>query len=242
MGKILSLETKKKISEAQKGEKNWNFGGTWTKEQRETRAKNQLRGDKVWNYKGPLPKCKDCGISLSTRKGKLGICVRCRGRYMTKENHPLWKGDFPKCIKCQKVLSIKKPKTILCVRCFAKTRSGEKSKFWKGGITPINQKIRGSVEYNEWERSVKKKDKYLCQKCYKNKKEKLVAHHILNFSGHINLRFDINNGITFCKRCHGWFHRIYGIKNNTKEQLIEFLKPISNSQSLSEEGSSTQTE
>lgn len=31
------------------------------------------------------------------------------------------------------------------------------------------------------------------------------------------------NGITLSKKAHKEFHHIYGTKNNTKEQLIEFL-------------------
>jgi 5-methylcytosine-specific restriction endonuclease McrA len=90
-------------------------------------------------------------------------------------------------------------------------------------LTPINNVIRSSHEYNEWEKLVLERDNYTCQKCKDNRIEKLVAHHILNFSSYTELRFIVDNGITFCRRCHGWFHRKYGRKNNTREQLNEFL-------------------
>lgn len=103
--------------------------------------------------------------------------------------------------------------------------TGEKSPAWKGGITPINQKIRSSREYNEWERSVLQRDNWTCQKCRYTAKTRIVAHHILNFAEYPMLRFDINNGITLCRpKCHKLFHHIYGRKNNTREQLIEFLE------------------
>lgn len=34
----------------------------------------------------------------------------------------------------------------------------------------------------------------------------------------------LDNGITLSKKAHKEFHKIYGRKNNTKEQLEEFLK------------------
>lgn len=32
-----------------------------------------------------------------------------------------------------------------------------------------------------------------------------------------------HNGITLCKNCHKLFHKTYGIKNNTRKQLLKFL-------------------
>jgi hypothetical protein len=99
----------------------------------------------------------------------------------------------------------------------------EKNPNWKGGITPINQKIRGSLEYKLWQDSVKNKDGNFCQKCGENRVSKIMAHHILNFSKYIELRFAIDNGITFCRNCHKEFHKKHGFRNNTREQLKEFL-------------------
>jgi len=100
--------------------------------------------------------------------------------------------------------------------------SGANSRFWKGGITPENVKIRTSFEYNLWRRKVFKKDRFVCQKCHRNNK-KLRVHHINNFARFPELRFEVNNGITFCEDHHNEFHKLYGKKNNTKEQIKEFL-------------------
>lgn len=103
------------------------------------------------------------------------------------------------------------------------SHKGEKSYLWKGGITTENIKIRNSIEYKLWRNSVFARDCYTCQKTG-IKGIKLVAHHINNFSEKFELRFAIDNGITLSDQSHRKFHKIYGRKNNTKEQLLEFLK------------------
>ena len=100
--------------------------------------------------------------------------------------------------------------------------SGEQHHSWKGGITPINIKIRNSIESNLWRNSVFARDGFICQKT-KIKGNKLVAHHILNFSSYPELRFAIDNGITLSEKAHIEFHKIYGRKNNSREQLEKFL-------------------
>ena len=101
--------------------------------------------------------------------------------------------------------------------------TGKRHPNWKGGITPINQKIRGSLEYKLWQDSVKNRDGNCCQKCGENRVSKIMAHHILNFSDYIELRFAIDNGITFCKPCHKEFHRRYTKRHNTREQVEEYI-------------------
>ena len=99
---------------------------------------------------------------------------------------------------------------------------GSKNPNWKGGITPENIKIRTGIEMNLWRNAVYARDGYTCQKTG-IKGGKLTVHHILNFSSHKELRFAINNGITLLVQEHKNFHKKYGIKNNTREQLSEFL-------------------
>lgn len=85
--------------------------------------------------------------------------------------------------------------------------SGEKCYAWKGGITPINLKIRNSLEYKEWRESVFKRDNYTCQCCSDNKGGNLNAHHIKEFSKFPKLRMKLANGITLCKKCHVEKHK-----------------------------------
>ena len=100
--------------------------------------------------------------------------------------------------------------------------AGERNKHWKGGITPINLAIRASLEYKLWRIAVFERDDYTCQK-YGVRGGKLIAHHIKNFADFPELRSAIDNGITLSEKAHKEFHKEYGIKNNSREQLLEFL-------------------
>lgn len=105
---------------------------------------------------------------------------------------------------------------------------GDKAPNWKGGITSSNKKARSSREFKEWRKQVFERDCYACQCCGDNKGGNLHAHHIENFSEHENKRFDIDNGITLCDKCHDFkyynsFHYIYGTRKNNKEQLTKYI-------------------
>jgi len=114
-----------------------------------------------------------------------------------------------------------------CPICAINNKSGDKCHLWRGGISTDRRKIMNSEEYKQWRNMVYQKDNFICQKCNK-RGENLNAHHLLNFSDNIDLRFDINNGVTLCNDCHspnivGSFHNTYGTKNNTKEQFLEYI-------------------
>jgi len=115
-----------------------------------------------------------------------------------------------------------------CDICGLKLRIGENHYNWRGGVTSENYRARATSKYHKWRDGIYKRDNYTCKKCGDKKGGNLEAHHILNFSDHIDIRYDLDNGITLCKDCHSKgdksFHSIYGTHNNTKEQLEEFLK------------------
>lgn len=90
---------------------------------------------------------------------------------------------------------------------------------WKGGIAPVRKGIRSLKKYNDWRNSIFTRDQYTCQHCSQIGGD-LNAHHIISFSSIIrknnidsvtkalncNLLWDIQNGITLCRKCHDQVH------------------------------------
>lgn len=111
------------------------------------------------------------------------------------------------------------------------SKKGEKSFFWKGGVAELTDKIRHLVQNKEWREAVFKRDNYLCKKCNDKKSGPLRAHHIKEFSEIIKDNgiktideailceelWDINNGITLCKKCHD------NIRQHEKEHANIFI-------------------
>ncbi len=107
-------------------------------------------------------------------------------------------------------------------RLMSKINKGEKGSNWKGGISPKNERIRRGIEIRLWREANFARDNWTCQKC-KTRGGRLCSHHIQNFAQYPELRFAIDNGITFCKNCHTYFHSKYGTHHNNRKQLEEFL-------------------
>lgn len=134
----------------------------------------------------------ECSRIWASRNNIKKICLECNSEYevvpaIAKKGH----GNF-----CSR-------------KCLSKWRSknlsGENSASWKGGLTPKNALIRASAEYHQWRMDVVTRDNFKCKRCGETGGE-IHAHHILSFSKHPELRFDINNGITLCDKCHSEIH------------------------------------
>ena len=69
--------------------------------------------------------------------------------------------------------------------------------------------------YYTWRKMVLLRDNNVCQKCKKpNSRE---AHHIKNYIDHPELRYNISNGQTLCKKCHKRTDSYGGrVKHNVK--------------------------
>lgn len=71
-------------------------------------------------------------------------------------------------------------------------------------------------EYPElpvWRMQVFTRDNFTCTEC--GSKKNIQAHHIQRWAEHPNLRFDIDNGQTLCKKCHsktaGYMRKYNGV-------------------------------
>ena len=71
----------------------------------------------------------------------------------------------------------------------------------RGNYILDGQNGRHSGEYANWRKAVFERDKYTCQLCM-NKGGVLNAHHIKRYSDFPQFRYDVDNGVTLCKRCH----------------------------------------
>lgn len=184
--------------------------------------KSRLSGDKHKYFWGI---CDICGLEYKGRSKFVCSkrCARIKNPIkMLGKNNPMFGKPSP--------MKGKSP-TLEHRQKISNALSGNKSRFWKGGITTTNKLIRASLEYKIWREAVFKRDNYTCQK-YQTKGGKLHPHHIFNFSENKELRFDLNNGITLSEKAHREFHKQYGIKNNTKQQIEEFInsQPIKGGQ------------
>lgn len=76
----------------------------------------------------------------------------------------------------------------------------EKHPKWKGGITPINHLERNRFRW-EIQKKVFERDNYTCQTCGK-RGGTLHVDHIQEWSEYVELRFQIDNCRTLCRKCH----------------------------------------
>lgn len=72
-------------------------------------------------------------------------------------------------------------------------------------------RIRKGAEWKEWRESVFKRDDYTCKHCGARSSAgaiiELHPHHIKPYALFPDLRFDVSNGITLCKKCHKQEHK-----------------------------------
>jgi hypothetical protein len=189
-GKKLSDETKRKLSELNKGKKQSSRtinkrieklrGRKRTVEQK-SRISNSKKGKKCpWAKNNPQVFKKD---SIPWNKGKKGI-------------HLSPKSEFKKGV----VYSFKRN--------------------WKGGFTPLINMIRNCFKYRQWRSDIFTRDDFTCQRCGvrsgNGKTIYLEAHHpkmlsTIFYENKITTReqalnfeelWNINNGITLCRECH----------------------------------------
>lgn len=180
---------------------------------------------------------KSCGcwikkdkINLTGKKFNMLNVIRKSGKLQNKQTEWICQCDcgnitfvttnrlltgWTKSCGCRKIKTSRE--TLLKI---LESRKKEKHWNWKGGISKERDKDMTTEKYKNWRISVFLRDKRKCQICLSDKD--IQAHHIQSYKHFINLRYDINNGITMCKDCHKEFHKEYGMKFFGLFDYIEF--------------------
>jgi len=84
---------------------------------------------------------------------------------------------------------------------FGQLYRGEIHHRWRGGKYSEHRKIRYSAPYKIWRDAVFERDDWTCVVCHKRGGD-MEAHHIKPFALFPELRLEISNGETLCKKCH----------------------------------------
>lgn len=105
--------------------------------------------------------------------------------------------------------------------------SGEEHPNWDHSKSKEErEKNRWLHEQKIWRKIIYERDNYTCQRCGDDRGGNLVAHHINSYDWCKDERWNIDNGITLCNKCHKEFHGIYGYGGNTRKQFEEFMTGV----------------
>ena len=170
---------------------------------------------------GENRKCKTCGKEFYAKRCHIIIG---HGNYCSKSCSK--KGKIPLNLKIAQAKSpIKKGNTLAtCLKGRKRPPFSDKWKKnmsdshkgiyardkhpnWKGGITGELQLLRHTKEYDEWRFKVYRKYYYHCIECKKHCSNNIVAHHTKDFKNYPEIRFDVNNGVVMCRKCHLLLHK-----------------------------------
>lgn len=134
-----------------------------------------------------------------------GVCSKCsiKFEYRPDKWHPVRKYCSAKCMYMaggRKGSPLSKESKIN----LSKRYIGEGNPSWRGGVSK-DRKRQSYEEQNGhkiWRKAVFERDNYTCVNC--NKKGCYIeADHIKPWARFKELRFDVSNGQTLCKKCHG---------------------------------------
>jgi 5-methylcytosine-specific restriction endonuclease McrA len=126
------------------------------------------------------------------------------------------RGVYLKCIICGETFRVgkyRKDSARFCSRAckgvwHGSVFKGKNHPNWDGGHSTEDDKIRKTKEYKDWRDAVYRRDNWSCVTCgTRCKRGNVIAHHVFSFRDYPLLRFDVNNGITMCKKCHLDEHR-----------------------------------
>ncbi len=151
-----------------------------------------------------LVNCKNCGIEFKTlacyiRRGGGKYCsVKCNA--IGQLGRPATKGRTGMLHSEETKEKMRKNNAKFWLGKKNPYLTGNKNPNWNGGNTKERLKIWRSELYKEWRTAVFKRDNWTCVWC--GATGYVEADHIKPFAFFPELRFEISNGRTLCKRCH----------------------------------------
>lgn len=99
-------------------------------------------------------------------------------------------------------------------------RSKKKLKDRKKAVQKAAGTLRDSSDpkYKKWKMTVRERDDDKCQMC--PSEENVDVHHIKRYADCAELRYDPNNGICLCKKCH---KKVTGSEDNFAQMLMRLV-------------------
>ena len=79
--------------------------------------------------------------------------------------------------------------------------SGKNNHNYRHGKCKDSKIHYNDLRYKLWRESVYERDNYICQNCF-NRGGYIEAHHIKGWTHFPELRYELDNGLTLCKKCH----------------------------------------
>lgn len=158
------------------------------------------------------------------RRARIGVCAVCgaefraTGDFNTAKgvrkqiycSKPCWAARGTTkiidhvCAGCGKTFKGGLKRKYCSTDCANKYMVGENASCYKDGKSLSRERARHTNDLYKWREAVYERDSHTCQKC--GATGEMHAHHIKSWATHINLRFDVDNGITLCVKCHGIEH------------------------------------
>jgi len=135
--------------------------------------------------------------------------------YATGSDHARWLGGNRESKRCQLCDAEFFPGPTQSIKTFWKQKFCSKNCADKGGLRhrgeanilyrPEARRRNRGGPHRKWVNAVLTRDGSACRHCGAKDIE-LHAHHVKSFRDHPELRFDVDNGLTLCHRCHWDVH------------------------------------
>lgn len=134
-----------------------------------------------------------------------------------------------KICRCGKII----PQTkFICDECEVKSgyRKREGYKNYKSKRTDIKEQkfYNNNKDWAITRQAVISRDNGLCLLCESNNKHNYVdeVHHIVELKEDWSRRYDMNNLISLCKRCHFHVHKKYNRDDKSKKEMQDKLREL----------------